>query len=243
MKKIIILAVLAMLGLETQAQLVTSRSSMKRTEVTEEKVVKNGWSTFGFEYLPSSFKPKGESSQSFTGIALTWTTAQGISASLPLYVEAGLGVQWSFYKETEEVAYSYTVPTYSYSGGYSYTTQYGYHEVDAKLNMISMKVPINLIYSYQVPNTNISLDPYVGLRLRFNVFGEIDYDGETANIFDKDDMGSSDNTWNRFQIGWQIGAKIRLGGVFFGAAYGTDFSDIVKDTSINEGQLSFGFVF
>lgn len=218
-----------MMGLQSQAQIVSSRTSMVKTEVINEP--KAGWSTFGFEYLPSKFSPDKGDTESYSAIALTWTKASQITASLPLFIEAGFGAQYSFKTEDET------------SGKTTYTE---------KFNMLSVKVPLNIVYDFQIPNTNINLDPYLGLRFRGNILAslkqEVEYkgssDSETINLFDKDDMGGSDNTWNRFQIGWQIGLKARFNNIFFvGVGYGTDFSEIAKKVKIKETQLSLGFVF
>ena len=128
--------------------------------------------------------------------------------------------------------------------GFGYST----YETEENWKMASLKVPVNVIYSYQVPNTNISVDPYLGLRFRFNVYGEVeekaDGDSESYNLFDKDDMGSSDDTWNRFQLGWQIGVKARFNNSFYvGVAYGSDFGEVCEKVKVSETQLSLGFVF
>ena len=229
MKKFILMAVMAILGLQAQAQIVSSRSSM----VTKEP--KNGWSTFGIEYLPSSLNPDKGDSQSFTGIGLTWTKATSIMQDQPIFLEAGIGLQYSFYSESENE---------EYYNGFGYST----YETEENWKMASLKVPVNVIYSYQVPNTNISVDPYLGLRFRFNVYGEVeekaDGDSESYNLFDKDDMGSSDDTWNRFQLGWQIGVKARFNNSFYvGVAYGSDFGEVCEKVKVSETQLSLGFVF
>lgn len=223
------MAVMAILGLQAQAQIVSSRSSM----VTKEP--KNGWSTFGIEYLPSSLNPDKGDSQSFTGIGLTWTKATSIMQDQPIFLEAGIGLQYSFYSESENE---------EYYNGFGYST----YETEENWKMASLKVPVNVIYSYQVPNTNISVDPYLGLRFRFNVYGEVeekaDGDSESYNLFDKDDMGSSDDTWNRFQLGWQIGVKARFNNSFYvGVAYGSDFGEVCEKVKVSETQLSLGFVF
>lgn len=227
MKKILFLAFSAILCLQSQAQIVSSRSSMTTTEVINQpEQPKNGWSTFNFEYLPSTFSPDKGDSQSFTGLALTWLTASNITPSLPLYLETGLGVQYSFYSESED-------------------SKYGNSE--EKFNMISLKMPINLIFNYQIPNTAINIDPYIGIRLRGNILGEAtienSYGDKSYNVFDKDDMGGSEYTWNRFQIGWQIGLKARFNSLIVGLGYGSDFSEIAKKVKINETQISLGVVF
>jgi hypothetical protein len=226
MKKLFLLAAMAVLGLQAQAQIVTSRSAMTTRQVVAEPK-SAGWSTFGFEYLPSSWVPEHGDSESYTGLALNYTSASPLTSSVPIFLEWGLGAQWSHWSDE------------SGSGKYKY---------EYSINMISLKVPINFIYDFQIPNTAINIDPYVGVRFRGNLWGEYkvenDDDSDTANLFDKDDMGGSDYTWNRFQIGWQIGVKARFSDAFFvGLGYGTDFSEISKKTKINETSLSLGFVF
>lgn len=231
MKKLFVLAVMAMFTVASQAQIVSSRS----TGITKVEQPKNGWSTFGIEYLPSSLNPDKGDSQSFTGIGLTWTKATSIMQDQPLFLEAGIGLQYSFYSESENE---------EYYNGFGYST----YETEENWKMASLKVPVNVIYSYQVPSTNISVDPYLGLRFRFNVYGEVeekaDGDSESYNLFDKDDMGSSDDTWNRFQLGWQIGVKARFNNSFYvGVAYGSDFGEVCEKVKVSETQLSLGFVF
>ena len=127
-----------------------------------------------------------------------------------------------------------------------------------KFNWLSLKVPVNFVYRYNLPNSNISLCPFAGVTLRFNLFGKMKYeyegydyeedeyydDSEELDLFDKDDMGSKDATWKRFQIGWQIGAKALFNNkVSLGVSYGSDFSEIVKKTKINTTTVSLGFIF
>ena len=93
--------------------------------------------------------------------------------------------------------------------------------------MFSAKVPINFVYDFALPNSTISIDPFVGLSLRYNISGKLSDDDNDLDVFDKDDMGSSDSTFKRFQAGWQIGAKVRFeGGFMAGVSYGSDFSNI-----------------
>lgn len=216
MKKIFLLAIMAVMSWASQAQIVSSRSSM----VTKEEAPKNGWSTFGFEYLPSSWKYSHDGyshSDSFNAASILWTKATGLTSSTPLFLEWGLGLQYSWKSED-----------------------------DVNTSVASVKIPLNLIYSYQIPETSISIDPYIGLNFRFNGWAKIknDKNDTSINPFDKDDMGDSDLTWNRFQLGWHIGARARFSDSFFlGVAYGTDFSEISKYTHIEETTLSLGFVF
>lgn len=244
MKKIFLLAAMAVMSLASQAQIVSSRSSM----VTKEEAPKNGWSTFSIDYMPGSFsadKGTDKKSQSFNGFGFTWTKASSLTSELPIFLEFGFAGQYFTFSEDFKIS--------------------GY-EFEQTGKMASVKIPLNLIYSYQIPNTEISIDPYVGIYGRVNVWGKTTLKATLAgiddsyNIFDKDDMGDEDYTWGRFQLGWQIGAKVRFANSFFvGASYGSDFSNIVKyaafldskaenissveKVNVNHATLSLGFVF
>lgn len=207
MKKMFLLAFLAIMCVQVQAQIVTSRSSM----ITTTRTPQIGWSTFGLEYLPSTFK-YDDDSESFSGLALVYTRATSLSGTTPLFLEWGIGGQYSFYSK---------------------------HGVD--INFASVKIPINLMYDFQIPNTSINIDPYIGLKCRGNVWGTVksDYDDEKYDLFDKDE-----GDCKRFQVGWNIGVKLRFNNSFFaGVSYGTDFNEFDEDTKINELSLSAGIVF
>lgn len=209
MKKFLMLAFMAVIMVQANAQIVSSRSSMVTRHVTKEPKSNDGWKTLGVEYLPGSFSYDG-GSESFTGWAINYTRATSVTQSAPLFLEYGAGVQYSYTSE-------------------DYRT----------INYVSVKVPVNLIYDFKIPNTNINLDPYVGLKLRYNVWGEYDNDYYGSyNLFgDKYD-------WNRFQVGAQIGVKARFNNKFFvGLGYGFDFNEIAEDITVNELSLSAGIVF
>jgi len=210
MKKFLMLASMALMLVQANAQIVSSRSAMITKHVTDEPKSYNGWKTFGIEYLPSNWSGDGDS-ESFTGLAINYTQAISLTQSIPLFLEWGLGAQYS----------SKSVD-------------------DNKIHYASVKAPINLIYDFQIPNTNINIDPYVGIKLRGNVWGEYkdDYEDESYNLF------SDDLDWKRFQIGGQLGVKARFNNKFFiGFGYGFDFNEIAEDTKVNELSISAGLVF
>lgn len=214
MKKLIVMAVLAAMGLQAQAQIVSSRSSM----VTREVIDRGGWSTFGVEYLPSQFSYDGDKdTESFTGLALNYTNAISVSQNMPFFIEWGIGGQYSFWSDSH--------------GDY-----------EQKINVISAKIPINLIYDIAMPNSPIHFDPFVGVKFRGNIWGQMkeEYrsESETYNLFDKDE-----GDWKRFQVGLQAGVKVRFDGFFVGLGYGIDFNEIAKKTKINEWKIMAGLVF
>lgn len=212
----------------------------------------DGWNTVWVEYNPSAFitSVKGADNQSFTGLSAGYSRTFGISSSHPLFVEAGVGLQYSFNSISLKEEYE------------DYLDE---DDFDPKLKttLFSAKVPVNLMYAWQIPNTNISLLPFVGVQLRYNLSGkqkfeynfsgdeddygyyyydDDDFADEEYDVFDKDDM--DDGAWKRFQIGWQAGVKARINDKFLvGLSYGTDFSEIAKKTKIGAGAITLGYTF
>ena len=188
---------------------------------------------FSVEYLPSRLVYVGEDRekddyQSFGGLALTMTGVLRISTTQPLYLEAGLGFQRSYYSVDIDYA----------DDGWNFSLK-------EEMRLMSLKMPVSLAYVYSVSNSRMVIVPYAGLRFRYNVWGQLLLNNIDRNLFDIDDMeGDEDSLAKRFQVGWQAGAKVRFGGRFFvGAAYGTDFNEISHDVKVHEAQFSLGIVF
>ena len=191
-----------------------------------------GWSTFNVQYNSGKllYDVSGAKDQSFTAFTLEYTNALSVSQSIPLFVEWGVGLQYGFFSESEDEG----------EGGW-----------EQNFSMLSVPIPVNLVYDFQIPNSTVSIDPYVGLKLRGIILAqtkeEESYRGrsnsETFNYFDKDDVGD-DNTWKRIQIGWQIGVNARFNNKYMvGLSYGSDLSEVAKKTKIGQFSVKLGLVF
>ena len=187
--------------------------------------------TLFLEWNPSVLKSKydGHSySESFNGLSLGYSRAFQITESTPLFVEPGIAAQYSFWKED----------------GVDFEDDYYYYEVeDTKLQVMSLKVPVNVIYRFDLQNSSIALMPFAGITLRGNLWGQAKAGKEKADIFSKDDMGSKDATAKRFQVGWQVGFKAKFGPKFIvGGSYGTDFNDFMYKTKIQTATVMVGLI-
>lgn len=172
----------------------------------------DGWSTFYVQYNPISLDIDGEE-EDFTGFTIGMNKAFSISNSSPLFLETGVGLQYATYDEN-----------------------------DLKINLFSAKVPLNFIYNWQLPNSSISIAPYAGAMLRFNISGKAEYDDEDLDLFDEDEMYGDE--WKRFQIGWQIGVNARFNDKFLvGVSYGGDFSEIAEETKVKTTSITLGYCF
>ena len=217
MKLFIAAAMLAVCGTASAQFSNSSKSGGSGTGVTD-------WNAISFEYAPGNFTYDYEDAkdQSFTGLSLSYTHGFAVSKSAPIFIETGLGVQYSFYKEDFE------------------------DDESEKLNMFSLKVPVSFGYQFDLADGKIALAPYAGIDLRYNLSGKRKYEGDDwsykADLFDKDEMDGDE--WKRFQIGWHIGAKCTFSQKYtVGIAYGADFSEIAKKAKTNAFRISAGIRF
>ena len=133
---------------------------------------------FSSVYLQYNFESQkvksGSHSESESGnsVSAGYNYAFPISSTLPLYVEAGIAAKYVWKSEDGQ-----------------------------KFNMLSAKVPVNLLFSYPV-NESFAIEPYAGLYLRGNIFGKVKYD---SNYDDDDDWGGyydDDDDWGDDDDDW-----------------------------------------
>lgn len=223
----------------------------------------DGWNTIYLQWNPSTFVPDKGDSESFTGLSVGYNKAFSISQNIPLFFEVGLGAQYSFYTKdlTEDVAEALGVNTAALGA---------VMRPEEKVKMFSAKVPVSLAYAFHIPETKLTLIPYLGLDLRCNIIGRASakYNLTSAgleqllqagftkqeinenladkdlDLFDKNDMGSDAATWNRLQVGWHVGLNARINDQFLiGASYGTDLSEIAQKVNIYTASLTVGYCF
>lgn len=196
-----------------------------------------GWSTVWAEFNPSNlvYDVSDVDNQTVTGFSLGYSQAFNIVPNTGVFLEAGLGVQYSFYKEDK---------SFTYNG--SKGTQ------EEKFNMWSAKIPVNFMYKFAIGSSGFSLIPYAGLTLRYNFSAKIKNEmtvgsesaSSTTDLFKKSDMGGSDYTWNRFQLGGQVGLKAIISKTFMiGASYGYDFTEMAKKTKLQTTTIAIGVCF
>ena len=233
-----ILATVMLAAVCTSASAQFATPSNAGTSATA-NVPSEEWSSVYVQYNPGTVEPDKGDELDFTGISVGFNKYTSISQSMPLFLEYGVAGQYSWNSEEED-------------------------EITIKYNVGSIKAPVNVSYVFNLPNSNISIAPYAGLNLRFNLWGnrKFEVDGlgdyedyfweemedeygikEEANLFDKDDMGSKDATWKRFQIGWQIGVNVNFEKAYLGLSYGSDFTEIVKDCKMKTTSITLGYKF
>lgn len=196
----------------------------------------NSYGVGGFEYVWDDIDTESEK---LKGIGVGCNKAFSVTSSLPLFIEIGAGLNYAWAKITDRDTESYC----GYCGG-----NCGVASKTSSQHLM-VNVPVNFMYKFQIPNSSITLEPYIGLNLKGHILGRMkskytceaccddaeeyfedvfeDID-KVTNYFDKDDMGGKKYVATRLNIGWQIGANADFGKAFVGISYGSDFNKFLK---------------
>lgn len=220
MKKFYFIVVaLLMISASASAQFVNSQGG-RRSNVGSTADVESVFNTFDFTYSPVTMKTiakyDGSSyteTEDLNAVSLGWTQARSILSTLPLYIQYGAGLQYAWQTDKE-----------SESGV----------EVKSTVSFLTLKVPVNVLYNFNIPNTPVAIMPYAGLSLHAHLLGQnkytVSYDDETRtekeNFFSKEDM--DDDPYNRIVLAWQIGAKVAFRNLLFGVAYEGPVTSLYK---------------
>lgn len=163
MRKIKFLAAAAMLAVcsSASAQFSNSKGGSQSSSVDSK-----GWSTIYVQYNPStiSIDVTGADDENFNAFTVGYNRAISISSSAPLYVELGGALQYSFKSKDmlDELA----------DGSDVDADQLGeYMDPKQKFNMLSLKVPVSIMYDWKINNSNVHIAPFAGITMRYNIFG------------------------------------------------------------------------
>lgn len=166
----------------------------------------------GLNMFQISWRPELQNDNYINSLALGYT--RGIEFTIPfLYMEAGINGVWVFKKE------------------------YG-----AKLNMVSVDVPLSFGCKLNVGNDNWII-PLVGLNTKCHIWGNMSYEGNSWNLFSENDMDYL--KFNRFHLGWHVGVRGIVDKITAAITYGTDFTRL-NDSSkekVHQFTISLGYRF
>lgn len=222
-----------------------------------------GYNRIGISYNNTHFgynKEAGGSDSNFSlnGIGIDYIHGFSLTQSCPIFLEVGVNVDFNFGSDSEESNKDFITGDYWLQS-----------KITQKKQFINFQVPVNFVYRVQATE-DLTIAPYVGLNFKLNVTGkfrkdaeietniptnilnQIGYEesdlkeeGKWASVFDKDDMGGNDYTWNRFQMGWHVGVGFQYKPFFLGIQYGTDFIPAFKyeKAKVNTGNLKISLAY
>ncbi len=201
-----------------------------------------GYNRIGLSYNNTQYNWGGDADDDdenfkLNGFGIDYIHGFRVSRALPMYVELGANVNFNFGNVLNE--------------------EEGNYSAKVKMQDINLQVPVNYTYKFAIADF-FSIAPYAGINFKLHLssrtkaeYKEHGVKGETdwVDLFSKDDM--DDDTWNRFQMGWQIGVNFQYTKFNVGFQYGTDFipaysykEDGYKER-LNTGNLkiTLGYVF
>lgn len=165
----------------------------------------------------------GDKSSSFdmTGISWGLTTGVRMMKTQPFYLEVGVKFMYAFNNEKE----------YNSDNTKSY-----------KINesLFSANIPIAVTWQAEV-TPEVCIAPYVGLNMRFNIFGQTrteDYDIDYEDTFNW--FQNNEGNCNPFNIGLTCGANLTFNRFILGLGYTKDFTEFMLDTKIDYFTISAG---
>lgn len=274
MKTIKTCLLLAFMGLATtaSAQFVTSSGNNSGNGMSQQgggssfdftSVKTSGWNRVYVSYNPSKINFSDDDYEfidgediKFKGFTVGYLRGFSLTKKVPLYMEIGLGFQYRNYKYSDDEIYP-MLSEEAYEDE-DLNTNISDDDVTLKYTMMSLNIPINLLYRFNI-NNDFSISPYFGFDLRFNIKATqksewtayTDYDYEDTeeqewsnDCFDKKDMGDDDDyVWNRFQAGWHIGVGLDYKALHIGVEYGKDFNELCKKAKLSTTSITLGVNF
>lgn len=270
MKTFRLLAALVLAGVagSASAQFVNSADNSRAASgVSARSVQTEGWNRIYVSYNKIGYSYDGDSNDylddmGLNGFQFGYIKGFSITPRFPLYVEAGIGLQYAFKNMDLGDYKSGEIPRILQDEDKKPQIGLGDNiEQTYKYSLLTLQVPVNLVYKYAFSD-RFAIAPFVGIDLKYNLLGKLVLKNEAqneageakmedndikdsydANLFDKKDMGSKDATWKRFQIGWHIGLGMDISDFYASISYGTDFTEICKKTKLSNMVISLGYNF
>lgn len=187
-----------------------------------------GWNSIYASYNMLKYSQEmSRWNKAYNGFSIGYDRAIGLTSKIPLYVEIGGAIQYAGQniKANDE------------------------DNVKATSNLLSVKVPVSVLYSWNIANSNWSIIPKAGFDGRFNVLGKgkvtytaSDYSHKFTttnryNMFKEGENGkdgynglyASGDKCSRFQVGWHVGANVEYKSLLLGITYGADMNAFCKE--------------
>lgn len=128
----------------------------------------------------------------------------------PFYVELGANAYMAYGKFFEDDVFINNVA----------------HELSARMSIVSIKIPFNFACRIRINDKN-SIDPYVGVYQRINLYGKAKYRTPDGTI--KEDIFDDAIKANRHQAGVNCGVKFKFKSWSLGVNAEYDFLDFCRE--------------
>lgn len=185
----------------------------------------------------------GAKGMELNGFSIGYMKEFYIIKSRPLFVETGLSIM---YASSDEAWENLESPFESALDDW-FTDDYD-KEIKTEYTYIGITLPVNLAYKFKLKD-DFQLVPFAGVYMRGGVISNARCknagESKTYDLFNSRHakrMGLR-SAWERFQFGWQIGAKLAFGPFTLGISYSADMNEIAKKTKMRNLSFSAGYNF
>ncbi len=228
----------------------TSKSSSTSSEIKE-----NGWTELYLQIDPVSVS--NFFSTSGTGYSVGFNKAVSVMKDQPVYLLIGAGLQYSnFSFEIELGDYVKQETSISFidiNVPVSVMYDYSINEKFSVSPYLGLKIRAGISGTfkeeYEFKKNAPSYLNKIYQNVSYNIYdkgGKDDKDYMYNDyMYGNDDMDGDDmdDTYNRFLIGWQIGANINYDKYFLGVSYGTYFNKVCTGSNWKQTSITLGMKF
>ena len=212
MKKIFFLLAAMAMTFGAKAQIVESSAKTIKVEAAKPK---SGYNRIMFNYSPlftsikfNETKLEGDGAgKTLQGGSISYTRGISVSKRLPMFVEVGIGAQFNSGNVID-----------------GYTTDYD--RLKLGLTLVRANIPVAFTYRFGFgQNKRIKISPFTGFNFGINIVTDDDkkYNYDILNYYNY-----KDDNYNRFQMGWLIGANFTFKRFNIQIAYTFDFMPLYK---------------
>lgn len=212
MKKFFFLLAAMAMTFGAKAQIVESSAKTIKVEAAKPK---SGYNRIMFNYSPlftsikfNETKLEGDGAgKTLQGGSISYTRGISVSKRLPMFVEVGIGAQFNSGNVID-----------------GYTTDYD--RLKLGLTLVRANIPVAFTYRFGFgQNKRIKISPFTGFNFGINIVTDDDkkYNYDILNYYNY-----KDDNYNRFQMGWLIGANFTFNRFNLQVAYTLDFMPLYK---------------
>ena len=102
--------------------------------------------------------------------------------------------------------------------------------MDGPFRYVSISVPLNLKYKFNIPNFHLAICPYVGLYYKRNVVAKQENSWSEIDFINGSSYDGFENLkYQKNQIGWQIGLSLEYKNYNISGYYSRDFRSVVTN--------------
>ena len=164
MKKLFLAVALLATSMVASAQFAAGNGggSMSSSSASEHASFFVQYNSFGVGEYADYLDDIDAENEKLNGFSVGFNKAFSVTSSVPLFVEVGAGLTyaWAKFSDEEDSRDCY----------YGCGNKYDMSGKSVSQHLM-INVPVNLMYKFQLPNSSVTVEPYVGINLKGHILG------------------------------------------------------------------------